>query len=102
MNLKTLGRKPNTVVRGTEENGSCTLHSHTIAEWSPQILSISLCGWNTVTTRRRLNQLFEALNLPVRIYTEKGEVFLYSKGTFCLLDDHNNYYTIIRVKGETA
>jgi hypothetical protein len=48
------------------------LHGHCIARKSPSTgLEINLCGWNTSTTRERLN------GLPnVRIYTKKGQVYL--------------------------
>lgn len=47
------------------------LHGHTIARRTENKLSVSLCGWNTTTTRERLN------GLPgVSINTKKGQAFL--------------------------
>lgn len=49
-----------------------SLHGNHIASHSPSDgLSINLCGWNTSTTRERLN------GLPsVRIHTKQGQAYL--------------------------
>lgn len=48
------------------------LHGHTIARYSPaKGLEINLCGWNTKTTRERLN------GLPnVSVSTKQGQAYL--------------------------
>jgi hypothetical protein len=47
------------------------LHGNNIARFTPDGLEINLCGWNTSTTRDRLN------GLPnVRIHTKQGQAFL--------------------------
>ncbi len=48
------------------------LHGHIIAKYiDGEGLSINLCGWNTNTTRERLN------GLPgVRVNTKQGQAFL--------------------------
>ena len=38
-------------------NGSMFLHGHEIARWIDGVLEINLQGWNTNTTRERLNGL---------------------------------------------
>jgi hypothetical protein len=57
-----------------QDNGvaSLLLHGNKIATNSPvEGLYINLCGWNTPTTRERLN------GLPsVRIHTKDGQAFL--------------------------
>lgn len=50
------------------------LHGHNIARIGPDGLEINLCGWNTPTTRERLN------GLPsVSVSTKQGYAFLNGK-----------------------
>jgi len=50
---------------------SLWLHGNVIAKEDSDGLSINLCGWNTPTTRERLN------GLPsVSVSTKKGQAFL--------------------------
>ena len=50
------------------EDAAIWLHGNKIAFWATdEILQISLCGWNTVTTRERLNGLLTTLGSCWRI-----------------------------------
>lgn len=101
----------NTVSTGTE----LLLHNNVIAKWGSDKrdgnleLYISLAGWNTPTTRSRLNAVLELTsteayflthnkaarqqapstyaihNYPLRIYTKKGEPYIRQ----CRLDSPN-------------
>lgn len=64
-------RSGNTEVR-INENTELILHGHVIAKYiEGEGLFINLCGWNTNTTRERLN------GLPcVRLNTKQGQVYL--------------------------
>lgn len=58
-----------------ESDGTTTvliLHGNTIARKSPSLgLQVNLCGWNTPTTRERLN------GLPnVSVSTKQGQAYL--------------------------
>ncbi len=65
-------RLDNTAVEVHNGVKNLILHGHTIATSSPEEgLHINLCGWNTPTTRERLNGLF-----GVRLNTKKGQAFL--------------------------
>jgi hypothetical protein len=61
----------NTQVRKSNERTEMLLHGHIIAKKEDGDLWINLCGWNTPTTRERLNGL---PNVSVR--TKAGSVFL--------------------------
>ena len=61
----------NTQVRKNNGVTELLLHGHTIAKKEDGDLWINLCGWNTPTTRERLNGLS---NVAVR--TKAGSVFL--------------------------
>lgn len=61
----------NTQVRVINGRTEMLLHGHIIAKKEDGDLWINLCGWNTPTTRERLN------GLPfVSLRTKKGDVFL--------------------------
>ena len=52
----TVCKKGNTV--------SFILHGNKIASLRGNLLTISSCGWETYTTKERLNGILEAFNLP--------------------------------------
>jgi hypothetical protein len=61
----------NTEVQSGDGITHLLLHGNAIARKDVVALSINLCGWNTPTTRDRLN------GLPnVRIHTKQGQAFL--------------------------
>ena len=52
----------------SEDVASVMLHGHTLAEVHPDHLMISDCGWQTTTTKSRLNALLgELVNVPTGI-----------------------------------
>lgn len=53
------------------EDGEMWLHGHKIARLVDGVLYICLCGWNTLTTRARLNALH-----GVNLKQIKGEPYL--------------------------
>jgi len=64
-------RDGNTEVQSGDGITHLLLHGNAIARKDGEGLSINLCGWNTPTTRERLN------GLPsVRIHTKQGQAFL--------------------------
>ena len=68
-------RSGNTQVNRRLGGVELTLHGHIIAKnISGDGLYINLCGWNTNTTRDRLNGL-----QGVRLHTRKGQAFLNDK-----------------------
>lgn len=98
--LEKLRRLRNTKISGTLEEGQCELHDNIIVTWTPAFIDICLCGWNTVTTRRRINQVLEALGSNNRVYSSKGETFVYLGDLPAprsrLMDDHDKWYSSYR------
>ena len=94
--LCALRRFRNTKIVGDLQHGECLLHNHRIVHWDDLCIHISLCGWDTVTTRRRINQVLSALGSNARVYHEKGEPFLYDpvRKTAVLMDDSLATYTL--------
>lgn len=57
----------NTEVR----DGMVYLHGNMIAELTNNVLFIQDCGWQSNTTKSRLNALLSSFNIPYRIYAKK-------------------------------
>ena len=55
-----------------------TLHGHDVACWyySEQSLGVTLAGYNTVTTRERVNAVLDLAGSSCRIVQRKGEAVL--------------------------
>ena len=105
--------KKKTVGNTYTKNGEIFLHNNKIA-WSwknnhPQLkmlkgknihLYFSMCGWDTVTTRERLNTLFCELFKSDLVYLKqfKGNQYLYINNT-CMEIDPSKVY-ILREIGD--
>jgi hypothetical protein len=63
----------NTAVIVTDKRTILSLHNNEIAilDNITNVLTVSTCGWNTPTTKERLNGLNN-----VSIYTKKGQMYL--------------------------
>jgi hypothetical protein len=74
-------RKPKKLKNDYSDGEGLYYHNNLIACWTPEgNLSWTLCGWNTVTTRQRINALFNQLNLPFSLCQNKREPYLYFHG----------------------
>lgn len=82
VNNKTFSTLNNT--RVTYDNGlnclTLSLHGNDVSRWyySEQTLAISLAGFNTVTTRERVNAVLDLAGSTCRIIQRKGEAVLIS------------------------
>ena len=64
-------------------HGSVTevrLHGNKIAEITDEWLRLSDCGWQTVTTKSRLNAILFGLTDGIQIFQEKFQWFLSDNG----------------------
>lgn len=69
-------------IKNTTTNGTTVwLHRNAIAWKYNGTVEFSLCGWNTVTTRDRLNHIFNAFGLPIRVCQIKGDPYIYNYKT---------------------
>jgi hypothetical protein len=74
---EALARGRNKTVGNTATfDGAVYLHGNKIADWREDGLHMSLAGWNTPTTKDRLNGIAEFLGLNVRFTTKGGEAML--------------------------
>lgn len=63
INRKTFS-SGNTVVLRENNSVSCFLHGNKIASLTGNLLTISSCGWETNTTKERLNGILSGFKLP--------------------------------------
>lgn len=79
-------KESNTSLHVVQKNGvnqycEVRLHGHAIAAWDGNSINISMCGYNTRTTKSRLNALIGEFNEPTghnyRIGTHKGYTYIY-------------------------
>jgi len=101
--------KKKTVGNTYTENGKIFLHNNKIAWWEnnrPDLgfsnihLYFSMCGWDTVTTRERLNTLFYELFNGERVYLQQvtGNQYIYINNN-CIEIDPSKVY-ILREIGD--
>lgn len=78
-------------VSNTFTNGKeLYLHGNKIAMFNDKgQLEISLCGWNTVTTRERINGVFEIGGYNLKLSTKKGQAMING-----IAIDDEKYYVI--------
>ena len=84
----------NTIVRACGEDGfeqSVSLHGNTIAWVLTRTLHFSLCGWNTPTTKERLNAIFYRffLSHEVKVFQKKGKLYVSVQNINVELDKEN-------------
>ena len=90
-------KRDNTQVRVRDGNVSLLLHGNTIAvrhQGRPLGETVlSLCGWNTPTTRERLNGLLELLGHPYLGFVQRdfGAYIQDCDGTKAELNPYNGY-----------
>lgn len=80
VNGQTMRNLNNTRVeyRSGDNSLVLTLHGHDVACWyySEQSLGVTLAGYNTVTTRERVNAVLDLAGSSCRIVQRKGEAVL--------------------------
>jgi len=103
--------KKKTVGNTYTEEGKISLHNNKIAWWEknhPDFnlsnnihLCFSMCGWDTITTRERLNTLFYELFKSDAVYLKqsKGDQYLYINST-CMKIDPSEVYTLREVNND--
>lgn len=68
--------------KNTETNGTTVwLHRNAIAWKEKGTVCFTLSGWNTVTTRDRLNHIFSELDLPLSVCQHKFTPYIYNHNT---------------------
>jgi hypothetical protein len=69
-------RKPASVANTRTDGSAYFLHGNKIAEWRNGALWITSAGWNTVTTRDRLNGILAQVCPGSRVYQKAHQLHL--------------------------
>jgi hypothetical protein len=77
-------------------DGKVYLHGNKIAEWKENGLHMSLAGWNTTTTRERLNGIAEHLGLNVSFNQKNYNPYLNGK-----LINANDWFNVRELHKQT-
>lgn len=76
-------------------NGVWEYHGNTIAYYHKGQLNVSLCGYGTVTTRERINQLLNSLGRGrIGFAQRKGEQVIVVDAKVCQEIDASDIYTL--------
>lgn len=70
----------NTKITVTGETTVITLHQTDIVTVTPDFIRLNTGGWNTVTTRARMNQASQELGLGFRVYQKAGSLYVDNAG----------------------
>ena len=60
----------------TANGGAVTYHKTCIVEWSEHSITLRSGGWETVTTKKKLNQSAHQFGLGFSVYQTKGNWFV--------------------------
>lgn len=84
----------NTMVSYEEGNriSRVYLHGNKIAEVGDNFVKMNDCGWQTVTTKSRLNAILEVCSAGNRIFQKKGDWFIRTADGVILFDGEATLY----------
>ena len=68
--------KNNTAITHIDGFTTCILHSTQIVKWDGLTLILDSGGWQTVTTKRRMNECLREWGIPARVYQENYTWFV--------------------------
>jgi hypothetical protein len=69
-----------TTIAGDENGTHVTYVSTRVVSWSARTVTLRNGGWDTVTTRRKMNQASNQFNLDFCVYRDKGETYVRQPG----------------------
>lgn len=95
---KTPFRRDNTAVILDGDDSVLLLHGHEIARFNGRRLILSDAGWQTVTTKSRLNAVLEYLGAPYRIAQKRWQWYIGNKewpGQARIAYDSGNWFLLV-------
>jgi hypothetical protein len=72
----------------TTDGKAVWLHGNKIIERRPDGIWFSLCGWNTATTRERLNGVLYMINASAYVSTRNGQAFVMCGDKMKYIEDY--------------
>ncbi len=80
MAQQELNRARGTRCRGDHENGYVLFHDTMVANWSDMEIRLSTGGFQTPSTKRRMNQAAEVFQLGYHVYQDGYSFYASYKG----------------------
>ena len=80
--------KNNTAVVHNADTTTVILHGTPIVTITPEHIVLNTGGFNTATTRNRMNQVSNQLNLGYKVYIRSGYTFVDFKGKTYSFDNY--------------
>lgn len=77
----------NTTIRSNEVNVVVTLHGTDIVTYNDVSITLYTGGYNTATTRNRMNQVSNERGLEYRVTTKDGQLYVSYRGTKMPFDE---------------
>ncbi len=71
-----LSNHATTVAANENDEIVVTYHNTQIVKFTKDYVILNMGGFNTVTTRRKMNQAAEQFNLPYRVYMIKNKCYV--------------------------
>lgn len=68
--------KRSTSVKRDGNTGSCQYHDTVVVEWTEDRVILDLNGYDTMTTRVRMNEVSRYENLVYRVFRGKGQTYV--------------------------
>lgn len=81
----TIG-KTSTTVRTIKGETIVTYHSTVVVRFDAQTITLDTGGWNSKTTKTRMNQTSSQFDLKFRVYQKRGSLFVDFNGTTIAFD----------------
>ena len=82
----TLGRRGTTVTK-TDKVTYVQYHQTVVVEFNEHVIVLRTGGWNTVTTKARMNQASSQFDLDYHVYVSKGIWYVTFRGVTTLFPD---------------
>lgn len=74
--MNKLSNYATTVSRGTDGVTRVTYHNTVIVSFSDTEIVLNTGGWDTATTRRKMQQAANQFSLPYRVFRKAGETMV--------------------------
>lgn len=74
--MNQLSSYKTTVAAGEDGLTRVTYHRTAIVTWGEGVLRLATGGWDSVTTRRKMNQASQQFRLGFSVYRDRGESYV--------------------------
>ena len=76
-----VGKHATTIATGEDGKTRVTYHSTIVVEFDNEIVTLNTGGWETVTTKTRMNQTSNKFRLGYQVYQKNYQWYIWFPGT---------------------